>query len=600
MIANTGGDEAIRRALAALQQDQSPEQAITALRAIGRGEPNFAAAQHLRAIANFRLGNFEQAVELLTDAIRNGERTWSALQNLAQAIGKSALTPDAAQAMLDVIQQVPTEQLPAAAGKLLADMAMGSTSTPTHNRAIFERFALPLLALATTGRKMDFVIALETMIYVRYVKTIETESHFRQAIGQMAPLLTAAGRYWREQLPTLAAPADNAPRRVGFFVHAASTLAHIEVLTNMLKGYRRLDHQPFEAIVYCFSGRDAVMERQFADIGVRTVMLDARFPETANSQWQRLLRLRELIAADGVHELAWVSLVTLMPLAFAMRIAPVQTWWAMKYHALQLEDIDGYVTGGAITRYRTIDGVRWRNGVLGVDDWYDAALEPQAAALRRELGDYVVAGTLAREEKMLDREFLASIVTLLQENPGMFFLWTGRQQNATIQRALEDGGVSSRTRFIGWVNTRLYAQVVDLFLDSFPFPCGFTLFQAMAAGKPAIISTTPEAEETGLWAFLQPLLDGDDGSAEERRELREMIGPDEAPLLSIARSPADFVRLGNRLLADADLRRRAGDASRQLMQRYFSDPCRMGSTYATHFQELLEHRFPVNRAVEPT
>ena len=362
------------------------------------------------------------------------------------------------------------------------------------------------------------------------------------------------------------------------------------MLLNTLKGYRLLDEQPFEPVVYCFGGKSAAMERALADVAVPLVMLNERFPETQRSGWQRLLRLRELLSADGIQELVWVSLVTMLPLAFGLRMAPVQTWLAMKYRNFSHDDIDGYVTGSALTRFGEMFGRRWRMGMLGVDDWYDPALEAQAAAIRAELGDRLVTMTLARTEKMHDPAYLAAMVEILKGNPQVVFLWAGREESPTVVEVFRAAGVLDQTRFIGWVNTRLYAQVADIFLDTFPFPCGFTLYQAMAAGKPVVVCDTPEAAQTGLWAFLKPVVEDGEGTPEERAELLSFIGDPNDPLIAVARAPQDYVRLAERLIADPAARAVAGDAARRFIARYFSDPRMLGDSIGRHLVELIEER----------
>lgn len=582
---------ALQQAILLLQKNQ-PQQAIDLIEDIGHQSNLFAQAQHVRGIATFKLGNPILATALLSEAIRAGEREPNALLNLARAAAASNLAEPSLDVILESLQRSipPNEQSPLT---LKITEILGFTTTGSHDlkTRIFDRLIMPLLKWGLQCRNMDYALFLEIITYTRYVQSIETEAHFRQCMERIAPLMSESGRYWREKLPPLPPTQHSTPYKLGFFIANASAMAHFEVLLNTLKGYRQLDEQPFEPTVYCFGGKSEAMEQALAMIGVRLVMLNERFPKDANSMWRRLLRLRELLAEEGVHGLVWVSVVTLMPFAFAMRIAPVQIWWAMKYHSLELPDIDGYVTGGTITRYRTIDGRQWRNGVLGVDDWYDRSLEEEARSIRNIFGNFVVVATLARDEKMLDPQYLNAIVTLLRQHPNMFFLWTGQNERSEIRLALEEGGVLERTRYIGWVNTRLYAQVVDVFLDSFPFPCGFTLLQAMAAGKPVVISATPEAAETGLWAFIRPLLDGDEGTKEERAKLHALLGPQDKPLLAIARNPAQYIALAGRLLQDAALRKAAGEAARQLVRQYFSDPAVMGKTYGTHFVELLDAQF---------
>ena len=584
--------ETIERAWVLLRENQPPRQVLALLADISPGDSRFAKAQHIRGICAARQGDHRRAMDLSLDAIRHGEQSdgvWLNLARSAVAVGM----PDEPLALLrDLLARISTPQLYPFATQLMRVLDFANKEPHPGKDLAFDTLLLPVLAELLKRRDMDKAMAFESLLYEFHVKATETEAHFARCMEGIAPLFAEAAHAWRRELPPPPQPEMTPPYKVGFFIHNATMLAHIEVLLNTLKGYRMLDEQPFEPTVYCFSGKSPPMELALAQLGVRLVMLNERFPETRESSWGRILRLRELLSEEGVQELVWVSLVTMLPLAFGLRIAPVQTWWAMKYRNFSSDDIDGYVSGSALTRYGMLGGRRWRMAMLGVDDWYDASLEAQALDIRSSLKDQVVVATLARTEKMGDPAYLDSLTAILKAHPQVLFLWAGREEKAEVVQAFKAAGVHDRTRFIGWVNTRLYAQVADIFLDTFPFPCGFTLFQAMAAGKPVVLYDSAEAAQTGLWNFLKPLVDGDEGTPEEREELRSIIGDAENPLISVARTPADYVRHVGRLIENIDARSAAGDASRRFIERYFSDPRAMAASYARHFVELIEQGGP--------
>ena len=53
-----------------------------------------------------------------------------------------------------------------------------------------------------------------------------------------------------------------------------------------------------------------------------------------------------------------------------MRIAPVQIHWSMKYHSVEFDEIDGYLTIGSFEQYRIINGKKWRAGHGALDPLY--------------------------------------------------------------------------------------------------------------------------------------------------------------------------------------------------------------------------------------
>lgn len=573
-----------------LRLDGPISEILALVAGIGDDDPLYVSAQHVRAVCALRDRDPQRAKTLLFDVLQRDASRVGAWVTLAQVAAALDMPQDLLDRLRGVALNAPPSKRTAFVTQLLRALDFANTEHNARKDAVFDGFLLPLLVATLDQGDMDTAINLETLLYQFYVKAREEEEHFARCMQLVAPLFTQSAQAWRDRLPPLPTRPLTAPYRIGFFIHNASMLAHIEVMLNTLKGYRSLPEQPFEARVYCFSGKSTQMEQALAGVGVRLVMLNEVFPETATSSWQRLLCLRELLSQEGVQELVWVSLVTMLPLAFGLRIAPVQTWFAMKYRNFSLEDIDGYVTGSAITRFGWLHGRRWRMGMLGVDDWFDPALTDTAAGIREQYAGKVILMTLGRTEKMQNTAYLTAVIELLRSNPDSVFLWAGREQNRIIQNAFEDGGVLEQTHYLGWVNTRLYAQVADIFIDSFPFPCSFTLFQAMAAGKPVVIYTSPEAAQTGLWSLLKRVIEDGEGDVDDVAEMMNFVGDPQCPLISIARTPQEYVALTQRLIRDTTAQSAAGLASYQFILRYFSDPSAMGRSLARHFVELIEER----------
>jgi hypothetical protein len=590
MSASPAQQDTIQRAWTLLQEKQPIPDVLALVEPITEGQPQFAQAQHVRGACALHQGDAARAKALLIDAIRHGEQTSEVWLNLAASASATGWPDDALAMLLGLLKRISTPKLVAFSNQLLGVLGFKIKAQAPAKDTTFTKVVVPLLGLLLERGAMDAAIAIENMLYERYVKATETEEHFAWCMNQVAPLFTKAAHALRDRLPPLPFPALIPPYRVGFFIHSATMLAHIEMILTALKGYRMLDDQPFEPTIYCFSGKSLAMERAFADLGVRVVMLNELFPDTKDSHWRRLLCLRELLSKEGVHELVWVSLVTMLPLAFGLRLAPVQTWFAMKYKTFSNEDIDGYVTQTRLTRFSTLCGRRWRTAMNGLDNWYDADAEAPAAVIREPLKDHVILMTLARTEKMMDPGYLWAVTSLLKAHPETFFIWAGREQNPAVVKAFQEAGVLARTRFVGWVNTHVYAQVADIFLDTFPFPCGLTLSQTMAAGKPIVLYDSPESAQTGLWMFIKPVLVDGEGTDELRAELRTDLGDDTNPLIPVASTPEEYVRHASRLITDEHARAASGDACRRVIARYFSDPKAMGASLSQHFVELIEER----------
>jgi predicted O-linked N-acetylglucosamine transferase (SPINDLY family) len=275
-----------------------------------------------------------------------------------------------------------------------------------------------------------------------------------------------------------------------------------------------------------------------------------------------------------------------MAFAFSMRLAPVQIWWSMKYHSLEFPEIDGYLTCQSAGSTKLVDGKLWRSAPLASDDWYRPQLAPRAAEVRAQYVQHdLLFGCMGREEKLSSDAYLDAVARILHACPRAGFLWTGRERAPAVQATLERLGVADRCHFIGWVDTKLYAQVLDIFLDSFPFPCGFTLYETMAAGKPVVVYASAEAAETGFYGLLSPLLSGAAGTPEEVETARNTYA--DGRHFYCAQDPAQYVELALQLAADPEARRIAGDANRDFVSRILSDRGKMAVTVGRHFVELI-------------
>ena len=72
------------------------------------------------------------------------------------------------------------------------------------------------------------------------------------------------------------------------------------------------------------------------------------------------------------------------------------------------------------------------------------------------------------------QDFLLALGQILALNPHCAFIYTGREFGR--RRIARQFGVEQQIKFIGWVDTNLYAEVIDIFLETFPFGCGVTAF----------------------------------------------------------------------------------------------------------------------------
>jgi hypothetical protein len=184
---------------------------------------------------------------------------------------------------------------------------------------------------------------------------------------------------------------------------------------------------------------------------------------------------------------------------------------------------------------------------------------------------------------MTDPRFVTAIARLLRDHRDLVYLWAGREQPPEVLAIFERHGVLDRQHFLGWVNTRMVGQMIDIYLDSFPAPSGFTAREAMAGGAASVFFHSTEADETGPCGFMRRLLAGE-GPAEDVSRARALMRPQGASLFLLAETPEEYETHARRLIEDDALRARVGAANRAFISAFYEDDARM---LETHSQAVL-------------
>ncbi len=409
----------------------------------------------------------------------------------------------------------------------------------------------------------DGALALEGLVYQAFVKAIEDEANYEDVFARWREPLAALGRRFREPLHEVAGA-----RGIGFVFPSGVVLGHTEVLFRLLENRNRALAMRIYSLGPCQP--DFLARAQALGVPVEAFT-------QAGGTVERLRWLRARFAAERVRTAVWVSAPTTAIFAFAMGIAPVQVMWTLRYHPVRLPEIDGYITYGSWgEESRVFHGQRWT--VCPVPLALDPRTPPAdaVAALRKRFPEKVLLGTLAREEKIASAPFLESMAQILKRNPQCGYVWTGREMHAGIASFFEREGVAARCHFVGWVDTPLYAAILDVFLETFPLGCGITGYQAMGAGVP-LVSYLDSNTVFGMqyWSDLMARAGG------REQVTRSML--DEYPVLC-ALDPRDYVELATRAVNDDSFR----DAWRGREERYYAEEIAGIERYSQRFFDAIE------------
>lgn len=485
-----------------------------------------------------------------------------------------------------------------AAGRFLADVLNFYPTADDHwLDCVAQECLIPQIAAAAHQPQLaDHALAVESLIYMVLLKKIDTAENWKRTYETMAPALAAAGRrfgatYYSGR-PIQQLPADVSPPRIAFFLWGDFSTAHAQMVYVFLRGLAQIQQRPVEPLIYVLEGPGKNLD--FLKQAVSGLGAIIRHPPTAkNFSITTIDWLRACAQEDRISAMVFVSVPLMMSFAAGVRIAPVHVYWSLKYHSLNIPEIEGYLATALLQHRPASFGPHWRIGDAAIPFRFDRSLTAEANAIRARFGapHTVILGCLGRADKLRDPTYVALLGRLMRSHPNTVFLWTGRSEPPDLLDLLRAEGIGDRCHFVGWVNVRLYAQVLDIKIDSFPFASGHTCVETMAAGRPVVTLLTPESRESSTATSFMPLWEGRIGAPSDHAAIRAMFtdtnGGTFAPFFETIESYEAFA---DRLITEPSFRNRVGSACRQFVETFLGDEKRMAATTADQLRAMIEEK----------
>lgn len=476
---------------------------------------------------------------------------------------------------------------------LFSLLAFDKYASPTKNQFVVESIFLPLLHRALAQDSISIALQLEIEIYERFIKQTESEAHFARWFPLLAAPLQLKGQQLNLALELKDSCQENS-RKVAFFFHVENMLAHSKVILELLTGRAQLHGSDFEPVLFVFSKNNGKRLQAFMDLGVEVVFLDDYVSASdCELEYKKILKLREFLLQRAISVCVWVSVPTLMAFAFSLRVAPIQIWWSMKYHSYCHADVDGYFTNGSLQTKRKINNRDWQV----VHSAITFTMELEKAKLAREFRQQFspkafILGALGREEKLCDGAYLKCVCSILKQRPNTVFLWTGRNRLPVIENYFVAQGVADRCFFIGWVDTDVVTQVLDLYLDTFPLGGGHTVFQSMFYGKAMIMRESSENLETGVIMHMLT----SEGRLGDDPKLPQNISDHFTNcagecLIYLANNDDEYVNHALKLIDCKKSRIESGNLNRLFVDTFMADKQQMALSFGRQLQQLKEEMY---------
>ena len=474
---------------------------------------------------------------------------------------------------------------------LLTIVKLGQLAAKLSNREDLKRWiseASRIYEELCVNDCINDAIAVESQIYNSLIKQIEEDDFVADSMEALSPHTYAASKkigVAGGNVAPLTKQID--PETIGFIFPRGALLAHTKVVLSMMQGLQRLSSRKMIPVVLVLGG-DCPTEfsKAFRELNVKTIHIPRIYSSRDGSDFAaHIAEVRATVGSLGIRTVVWISVPCTAGWYFGARIAQRQIYWTMKFHSQFSPEIDLYVSCGSIwEKQKMVRGRKWLTGPVSFEDALSGGNASEAIAIRNSFAPgTTILGVLARTEKIFSVPYLAAVAEILDQNKECIFLWTGRDEHSGVKGFFSERGLADRAIFIGWVNTATYAQVLDIFLETFPFGCGMTAAQSLAATVPVI---SYNHWSTIYGAHAAPLLNREVGSDADREDLRNLFFPsDKQNLLSIADDSDKYIALANSLIRDDRFRKRVANAGNSFYVKYLGNSKYSAERFSRIFTE---------------
>lgn len=281
---------------------------------------------------------------------------------------------------------------------------------------------------------------------------------------------------------------------LAFVFKGPFALAHSEFLHSYLVGCKKLTKPP---TIYLILIDDNLVPTRCDHISI--ISLSAY--KTSFGKYQALYYLSKKIRFTNI---IWVACIQTLGMYMGRRLAPIQTYWSMKYHSILLPSIDLYAGlgfGGSPFKY---DGQEWFRGRAFPLLSMPPPTENQKSHIKSKYRiphDAIVIGAFVRAEKLHNSQYWSLLKTILESYPHVHFVLASQKLSPEILALSRQLPVKQYTH-LGWIDTKHYISCLDIYVDSFPRGSCNTIFEAWHSKVPSIIYDSPHNRESSALPYI--------------------------------------------------------------------------------------------------
>lgn len=243
------------------------------------------------------------------------------------------------------------------------------------------------------------------------------------------------------------------------------------------------DRSRYRPVLYAWMFHDDATVEKFEREGILVRRI------AGNSPSERIAAVESAIRHDRPEVLITDMNTALPTVIFERRVAPIQVLYQFGMPFWPIENLDGvfqvWQTDSRQVGFSTKETfllplATTPEGLAPAIDASSIAAERARFPGGRLIGTY---GRLAK----ITPEFLTAVASAIAQVPDVTVVLGGTGDGAPIRRTLETLGVANRFIVVDeYVDGRIWRQMLDIFLDTFPQQGGLSFREVMAAGKPVV------------------------------------------------------------------------------------------------------------------
>jgi len=221
---------------------------------------------------------------------------------------------------------------------------------------------------------------------------------------------------------------------------------------------------------------------------------------------EKLVHYYSIFHKYKFDNICWVACVQNLSLYMGAQLAPTQSYWSMKYHSIIMPTIQKYAGLGFGGKSFRFDDVQWFRGRAFPELNMRQVSEDKRYSLMRSKNipfDAVVVGCFVRSEKLHSPEYWKAVSELLSQSTDIHFIIASQSIPRVAAGILSLMPYKERFHHLGWVNTKEWAYVLDLYFDSSPRGSCNTIFEAICAGVPILMADSDYNRESSALPYLQ-------------------------------------------------------------------------------------------------